>query len=41
MWMTKSHNAVLARIVDVWRVLHVKRDIPSWLTDEADGPAPA
>lgn len=24
--------------VDVWRVLHMKRDIPAWMVDEAEGP---
>lgn len=23
--------------IDVWRVLHAKRDIPAWLTDVDDG----
>ena len=28
-----------AEHIDVWRVLHARRDIPSWLQDDAAGPA--
>ncbi len=24
--------------IDVWRVLHMKRDIPAWMVNEAEGP---
>ena len=25
--------------IDIWRVLHAKRDIPSWLQDEGESPS--